>query len=153
MISDIDRMKFRRIDGGLILVMHELLEHGSVTKTAQSLNQSQSTISHSLNRPRDLFDDSLFIRRPHGLEPTQKAIQLRPKIAALIDLTGETLGLGQSFDPSLSTRIFSLSAPEFINVVSGANLLYRIQQRHPTSGLTSLNCQSQLFMNNFGGVN
>ena len=135
MITDIDRTKIRRLDGGLILVMHELLEHGSVTKTAQSLSLSQSTISHSLSRLRDLFDDPLFIRRPHGLEPTQKAVLLRPKIEALIDLTGATLGLGQSFDPMQSTRVFNLSAPEFVTVVSGVSLLSCIAHSAPNVGL------------------
>jgi len=136
MISDIDKIKFRRLDGGLVLVFHELLEHGSVTKTALSLSLGQSTISHSLSRLRDIFSDPLFIRRPHGLEPTQKALQLRPKIEELIDLTSATLGLGQSFDPSQSTRMFRISAPEFVTVVSGVNLLGRIEQTAPHVGLS-----------------
>jgi len=39
---------------------------------------SALAISHALTRLRDLFGDPLFIRRSHGLEPTQRAIELGP---------------------------------------------------------------------------
>lgn len=135
MVSDIDKIKIRRLDGGLLLVMRELLEHGSVTRTAESLSLGQSTISHALSRLRDLFEDPLFVRRPHGLEPTRRALELQPKIETLLDLVGDALGIGQSFDPARSSRVFSISAPEFVSVVAATSLLNRIAQSAPSVGL------------------
>lgn len=135
MVSDIDKTKIRRLDGGLLLVLKELLEHGSVTRTAESLSLGQSTISHSLSRLRDLFEDPLFVRRPHGLEPTARALELKPQIETLLDLAGHALGIGQSFDPTQSSRLFSISAPEFVSVVAATSLLNRIAQSAPTVGL------------------
>ncbi len=135
MVSDIDKAKIRRLDGGLLLVLKELLEHGSVTRTAESLSLSQSTISHALSRLRDLFEDPLFIRRPHGLEATQRALELQPQIETLLDLTGQALGIGQSFEPANAKRLFSISAPEFVSVVAATSVLNRIAQSAPSVGL------------------
>lgn len=135
MNTDIDRSKIRKVDGGLLLVLQQLLEHGSVTRTAESLSLGQSTISHSLARLRELFEDPLFIRRPHGLEPTQRALHLKPQVEKLLDLTRETLGIGHLFDPKISIRMFSLSAPEFVTVTAATSLLNRIEKQAPTVGV------------------
>lgn len=123
------------MDGGLLLVLQQLLEHRSVTRTALSLELGQSTISHALGRLRELFDDPLFIRRPHGLEPTQRALQLKPQVEMLLNLARETLGIGQSFDPKNSVRVFSISAPEFVTATAATSLLAQIEREAPTVGL------------------
>ena len=126
------------MDGGLLLVLQHLLQDGSVTRTARSLNLGQSTISHSLARLRELFDDPLFIRRPHGLEPTQRALALKPQIEALLNLTRETLGIGHSFDPTTANRRFSLSAPEFVTIATASSLLNAIETQAPGVGVQFL---------------
>src|SRR4051812_12268396 len=105
-MSDIDRNKLRRLDGGLLLVFRELLRTGRASVVAQRLGLSQPAISHSLSRLRDLFDDPLFIRRPHGLEPTLRAQELGPQIEALIGLAARAMDPGGGFDPATSERIF-----------------------------------------------
>lgn len=135
MNTDIDISKIRKLDGGLLLVFQQLLEHGSVTRTALSLDLSQSTISHALSRLRELFGDPLFIRRPHGLEPTQRALQLKPQVEMLLNLTRDTLGIGQSFEPDNSARIFSISAPEFVTATVATSLLAQIEREAPDIGL------------------
>lgn len=135
MNSDIDISKIRKVDGGLLLVLQQLLEHGSVTRTAESLSLGQSTISHALTRLRDLFEEPLFIRKSHGLEPTQRALQLQPQVEMLLDLTRDTLGIGYSFDPLTSSRMFSISAPEFVTVTSATSLLNLIDDQAPSVGV------------------
>lgn len=122
MESDIDISKIRRLDGGLLLVFRELLRHTSVTRAAESLSLSQSAVSHALGRLRALFEDPLFLRLPHGLQPTRRAEELAPHVEALIELSARTLGMGRSFDPGSATRLFRLSAPEFVVIAIGATL-------------------------------
>lgn len=119
-------------------MLQQLLEHGSVTRTSESLSLGQSTVSHALTRLRDLFEDPLFIRKSHGLEPTQRALQLQPKIEMLLDLTRDTLGIGHSFDPPTSSRMFSMSAPEFVTVTSATSLLNLIDEKAPNVGIRFL---------------
>lgn len=125
-MSDIDRNKLRRLDGGLLLVFRELLRTGRASVVAERLGLSQPAISHALTRLRDLFDDPLFVRRPHGLEPTHRAVELSPQIERLISLAGEALSPG-GFDPATSERIFRIGAPEFITALIGAELINRLR--------------------------
>lgn len=130
-MSDIDINKLRRLDGGLLLVFRELLRTGRASQAAERLGLSQPAISHGLTRLRDLFDDPLFVRRPHGFEPTRRAMELGPRVEALIALADEALNPDSSFDPARSTRHFQFGAPEFVTALIGAALVNRLKASAP----------------------
>jgi len=135
MKTDIDVLNIRKLDGHLLLILQQLLESLSVTRTAKALNLSQSTVSHALARLRELFQDPLFVRRPHGLEPTQRALELAPRIEEWMELTCQVLGLGGSFDPRHSSRRFTLAAPEFITAAFAERFLRRLSSLAPSAGV------------------
>ena len=97
------------MDGGLLLIFRELLIRRRAGEVASCLGLSPSAISHSLTRLRDLFGDPLFIRRSHGLEPTLRAIELGPRIEALIELLGAVVGGDAGFEPGGSRRRFRIA--------------------------------------------
>ncbi|MBS0333999.1 MAG: LysR family transcriptional regulator [Proteobacteria bacterium] len=125
-MSDFDPNQIRRLDGGLLLVFRELLRTRRASVVAERLGLSPSAISHALSRLRDIFEDPLFIRRPHGFEPTRRAEELGPKIEALIELAGQTLSKDAGFDPAVSRRRFQFAAPEFVTALIGATLVRRL---------------------------
>src|SRR5215468_5543044 len=112
-MSDIDKSDIRGLDGNLLLVFRELLRTRRTTEAARRLNVTQSTVSHALARLRDLFADPLFVRRPHGLEPTRRALELAPRIDCLIDMAGALMAGEEGFDPAGSVRRFRVVAAEF----------------------------------------
>jgi DNA-binding transcriptional LysR family regulator len=130
-MSEFDLSQIRRLDGGLLLVFRELLRTRRASTVAERLGLSPSAISHALSRLRDLFDDPLFVRRPHGFEPTRRALELGPKIEALIELTGQALTRNPGFDPASSERSFTLAAPEFVTALIGADLINRLKSVAP----------------------
>lgn len=130
-MSDIDISDIRRIDGGLLLVFRELLRERQTTAAAKKLGLSQSAISHALTRLRDVFGDPLFTRLPHGLEPTRRALELGPRIEALIDLTAAAISGEHAFDPARSQRRFRIAAPEFVTATIGTALLTAIGREAP----------------------
>jgi len=130
-MSDIDNNKLRRLDGGLLLVFRELLRSGRASVAAERLGLSQPAISHALGRLRDLFDDPLFVRRPHGFEPTRRAQELGPQIEALIGLAGAALSPDNSFDLTRSRRMFRFGAPEFVTALIGGLLINRLRAAAP----------------------
>jgi DNA-binding transcriptional LysR family regulator len=130
-MSNIDTMNIRRLDGGLLLVFRGLLRRRQTTAVADELGLSQSAVSHALSRLRDLFDDPLFIRRPHGLDPTRRALELGPRIDALVDLVGTVLEREGKFDPAHSERRFTLIAPEFVTALIGAKLVQAFRKFAP----------------------
>jgi DNA-binding transcriptional LysR family regulator len=130
-MSDFELNQIRRVDGGLLLVFRELLRTRRASTVANRLGLSPSAISHSITRLRDLFDDPLFVRRPHGFEPTRRALELGPKIEALIELTGQALSRDPGFDPLKSERFFMFAAPEFVTSLIGAELINRLKTAAP----------------------
>ncbi len=115
----------------MLLVFRGLLRRRRTTVVAAELGLSQSAVSHALTRLRDLFGDQLFLRRPHGLEPTRRAQELGPHIDVLIDQIGVTLERRTGFDAARSTRLFSISAPEFVSSLIGAELVGAFRQLAP----------------------
>src|SRR5438067_3914430 len=112
-MSNFDKLKIRRLDGGLLLIFRELLADRRASEVSQRLGLSQSAISHALTRLRDLFGDPLFIRKSHGFEPTRRALELGPRIEALIDLIGTTVSENGRFDPKRSRRRFAIASPDY----------------------------------------
>lgn len=121
-MRDIDNTDIRKLDGGLLLVFRELSRTRRTTEAARRLGVTQSTISHALARLRDLFGDRLFVRRPYGLEPTPRALELAPRIESLIDMAGAVM-VAEGFDPNHTERLFRLAAAEFVTAVVGGNLV------------------------------
>lgn len=130
-MSDIDINNIRRLDGGLLLVFRELMRQRRTTAAARRLGLSQSAVSHALARLRDLFDDPLFIRRAHGLSPTQRALELAPRVDALIDLASTAVRHKSLFDPASSERRFHLATTEYFASMIGAPLVGRLRKSAP----------------------
>lgn len=124
-MSDMNSEHIRRLDGRLISVFLELLRSHNATTASERLGLSQSAVSHALGRLRILHDDPLFIRRPHGLQPTQKATELAPIMEELAQCARRLYGSGVEFDPTQSGRRFRVASPEFVSATIGGPLLVR----------------------------
>jgi DNA-binding transcriptional LysR family regulator len=130
-MSDCDKLKIRKLDGGLLLIFRELLVHRRASAVSQRLGLSQSAISHALTRLRDLFDDPLFIRKSHGFEPTRRALELGPRIEALIDLIGAAVTENGRFDPKRSPRRFGIASPDYIVTLMADRLTESFRREAP----------------------
>jgi DNA-binding transcriptional LysR family regulator len=133
-MSDINESDIRRLDGGLLLVFRELSRLCRTTAVAARLGLSQSAVSHALARLRDLFGDELFLRRPRGLEPTPRALELAPRIEALIEAMGASLRADAGFDPKRSERWFRIAATEYAGEAIAARLAGRLRAAAPKVG-------------------
>jgi DNA-binding transcriptional LysR family regulator len=135
-MADIDQLDIRRIDGGLLLVFRELCRRGRTTAVAAHLGLSQSAVSHALGRLRDLFGDPLFLRKPHGLVPTQRALELAPRIEALIDMMGAAVRPEPGFEPAHSSRQFHIAATVYAHEAIGGPLVGRLREARFGGGFT-----------------
>src|SRR5215467_11776361 len=97
-MSDIDAANIRKLDMTLLLIFQELMRHRKLTVVAQRLGFTQSAVSHHVRRLREIFGDELFIRRPAGVDPTSRAMELEPQIRAMLDLAHEAVR-GKAFTP------------------------------------------------------
>lgn len=97
-MSDIINSKLRRLDVTSLSVFVELMRHRKAVLVAERLNLTQSAISHILKRLRETFDDELFLRKPHGLEPTHFAGRLEGPISEALELLQSAVGEQKSFE-------------------------------------------------------
>lgn len=103
LMSDMNEMKLRRLNLTLLLVFVNLMRDRKAVTVAGRMGLTQSSISHALNRLRDTFGDPLFLRKPHGLEPTAYAIALEPRVRRAIEMLDDALGHPAGFIPLQAT--------------------------------------------------
>lgn len=133
-MSELSRSELRRLDVTLLLVFLGLLRHRKALDVAAELGLTQSAISQSLRRLRDIFGDELFLRRPHGMEPTATALALEAPVAAAVNALRNALGAARSFDPATATGLVRLAALDAEQAVLIPPLAARLRQLAP--GLT-----------------
>ncbi|ETX12614.1 LysR family transcriptional regulator [Marinomonas ushuaiensis DSM 15871] len=73
-----------KLDIKLLVAFVTIMEEGSVSRAAEKLGVTQPALSKSLQRLRDLFDDSLFTRQAYGLTPTARASELHELIQPIL---------------------------------------------------------------------
>jgi DNA-binding transcriptional LysR family regulator len=128
---DIDQIKLRRLDFSMLLIFRDLVRLQKTTVVAVQLGLSQSAISHALSRLRSLFGDPLFIRRPNGLEPTLRALELLPKIETILRVTQDALEIPSQFDPASSTRSFRLAGNDLVGALIAPTLFSLLRKEAP----------------------
>ena len=103
----------RSLDIGMIRTFDALMRERSVSRAAARLFLSQPAVSASLARLRKVFDDPLFIRTGHGVEPTPKARRLAPKIEKALFEFASLFDEQEGFSPSQSSRIFRVAGSDY----------------------------------------
>lgn len=88
------------------------MESNSMTEAADKLAINQSTISHALNKLRDIFNDPLLIRSGRSLTPTSRAIALLPKVKKLLEDFND-LTQNPVFNPRSSDFHYTIAANDF----------------------------------------
>jgi DNA-binding transcriptional LysR family regulator len=128
MLNGID---LSRADLNLLVLFEAVLEERHVGRAAQRLNLTASAVSHGLGRLRRLLDDPLFLRAPHGVVPTDRALELADPIAEILARTRDVLASTAPFVAAASTRRFRVGAPDAVAVVLLGGLLTRLRDEAP----------------------
>ncbi len=122
-------MDIFKLDLNLLVVFHHLLIHKRVSAVAEVLGMSQPAVSSALGRLRVSLGDGLFLRTQKGMVPTPYALQLAEPVALALDGLQQALNVRADFDPSSSTRSFTMAMsdvgemyflPVLIDALAGA---------------------------------
>ena len=130
----------RRIDLNLLLALNALLEEQSVTRAASRLALTQPTVSAMLARLRKLFGDKLFVRTPHGILPTPRAVALAPALKAWL-ADAHALVANEQFDPAVADFTASLSANDYIQSALIVPFIQRLRREAPNARLAVRSAQ------------
>jgi DNA-binding transcriptional LysR family regulator len=109
-MTDFTNSELRRLDLTVLLVFLGLLRHRKATVVAAELGLTQSAVSHAVRRLREVFGDPLFLRRPHGMEPTAVALALEAPVGGAVAALRGALGGTRDFDPARAEGVVRLAA-------------------------------------------
>lgn len=101
-------MHTKPIDLNLLQTFHAVHTTGNVSRAAERLGVSQPTVSHALQRLRQLHGDPLFVRTQGGMAPTAKAQRLAKAVEQALTTLDVALREAEAYDPAQSDRTFRL---------------------------------------------
>jgi DNA-binding transcriptional LysR family regulator len=131
-------MDIRAVDLNLLKAFAALMAERAVTRAAARIGLSQPAMSHALSRLRDLFGDELFVRTASGMEPTARAREIAPLIAAAIEHIEAALRLGAGFDPATSAATFTAGMAEYAEIALVGQLARAFAEKAPVATLRLL---------------
>ncbi len=138
MMTELSISKLRRLDLTLLLVFLGLIRHRKAADVAIELGLTQPAISQALKRLREVFEDELFLRRPHGMEPTATALALEESIARAVDMLRGAIGAARAFDPARAEAIIQVAALDAEQSVIIPPLAARLSREAPGLRLSVL---------------
>lgn len=124
-------MNLRDVDLNLLIAFDALLRERHVTRAAERLNMSQSSMSVALAKLRDLFQDDLLTRAPGGMVSTERAESLWPRVRTAMAAIGEVFEPSAQFDPATSTATYRLIVIDYIDMILMPLVMQKIRALAP----------------------
>ena len=118
------------LDGHTLKLLVLVVEQGSVTKAANTLGVTQSSVSHQIDRLRVITGDPLFVKSGRGIVATARAQTLAREAQNLLTNLQAFVHMGQ-FEPSRLTECFTIAANDLQRDLLLPALLERLHQQAP----------------------
>ena len=120
-----------------------LLEVGSLTRAAETLNLSQPSLSKILRRLRAHFGDPLLVRVGLRMRPTPRAAQLLEPLRGVLAASDMLRASTREFDPARSDREFTVLVTEVGMIQTLPVLMRRLEEMGPDLRLRALPLDSR----------
>lgn len=125
----------RSLDLNLLVVLDVLLEEKHITRSAERLNITQSAMSKSFFRLKEMFDDPILDRVSGEYELTVRGTRLvQPVKEALNDIQGIINSI--QFDPKTTKRTFVISTLDYAELIVSDKFMKLLGQEAPNSKIT-----------------
>jgi DNA-binding transcriptional LysR family regulator len=108
--------KLRQVDLNLLITFAAIAEEKSITAAASRLLLSQPAVSRALQRAREMFEDDLLVRSPHGFELTLRGRKILQQLEDLLPKM-EDLVVPTLFDAMREKSHFRISGPDNVCTV------------------------------------
>ncbi|WP_428752756.1 LysR family transcriptional regulator [Vibrio cionasavignyae] len=111
---------FYNIDLNLLRTFLVLMQEKNMRKSSERLFVSQPAISQTLQKLRHHFNDELFVKVRHGLEPTPFAQNLARAISPHLNNLESALGKLHEFSPKELTGTMKIAlSPHILSTITG----------------------------------
>ncbi len=124
-------MNLERVDLNLLIYLDVLLREKNVTRAAEQLGVTQPAMSTILRRLSTLFNDPLLIRSSEGMAPTERALQLQPRIRASLAELSQILEPQTEFRPYTSNRVFRIMCSDYAEATLVPRLVKALRNEAP----------------------
>lgn len=124
-------MNIGKVDLNLLVYLDVLLRELNVTRAAEQLGITQPALSNGLKRLRQLFNDPLLIRSSEGMKPTERALDLQPKVREILAQTQYLLEPKQEFKPLSSNRVYRIMVSDYAEATLIPALIKHIRSEAP----------------------
>jgi DNA-binding transcriptional LysR family regulator len=121
---------FSTLDLNLLRVFNAVMEERSVLRASQKVCLSQSAVSHSLARLREMLDDELFVRTATGMQPTARAVAMAGMVRDALKALEAAVELPK-FEPTTSSKKFTIAANDFTTMIVAPRLLHILRIEAP----------------------
>ncbi|WED25358.1 HTH-type transcriptional regulator YidZ [Vibrio sp. DW001] len=126
-----------RLDLNLLFTLQLLVQERSVSKTAKKLNVTPSTVSKSLNKLRDWFDDALFVKTPSGLLPTPLVEGMEQDLSEWLQMSSQLLEKRSKAVPNKVHFNLQVESPLLLTFLN--QLLTKMHQHYPNATVKTSN--------------
>lgn len=121
----------RNFDLNLLVAFEALMRERNVSRAAEKMFVTQSTMSHVLQRLRQQLDDPVLARTHTGMQPTERALALVEPVRAVLREVEQLIQPPCRFDPASSRRRFVIAATDYLEFLLLPPLIERIGRLAP----------------------
>ncbi|ABV35191.1 putative LysR-like regular protein [Shewanella sediminis HAW-EB3] len=142
-----NEINWKSTDLNLLVTFSYLYRYRSVSIAADKSHVSQSAMSHSLARLRILFDDQLFERKGHHMEPSEYAHHIAPIVGQLLDDISHRLLAKEQFTPLSYSGECRIGLTDYAEFIFAPSLYDAIQASAPKSQVSFINVNRHNYVN------
>lgn len=130
--------QLRKLDLHALRCLCVLVEQSHVSRAADMLGVTQSSMSATLAQLRDVFQDPLLVRTTKGMALTANAVRIAASARLALDAMESSFALTRAFDPSTAETTFHISATESVGFMLVPRLTQSLEQLAPKLKLVIL---------------
>ncbi|WP_017220171.1 LysR family transcriptional regulator [Moritella dasanensis] len=119
------------LDLNLMKLLKAVVETKNTHQAAEILGISQTSVSRGLAKLRETFGEQLFLRKAHGVEPSELAEKLAQAADEMLIPINKVMESYNNFDPLLFTGKVSLSVNTYLLEVFGERLIQTLSAALP----------------------
>ncbi len=132
----------RTLDLNLLKAFVVLLDECNVSRAAARLSVTQPAMSGILNRLRESFNDPLFVRVQHGVQPTDRALELGQIARKVLQDVGSMLP-PPKLEPEKLNMTLRIAAMDYVQQIIALPLILRLRRLAPNVKVALLPVQGQ----------
>ncbi|KOO15421.1 transcriptional regulator [Vibrio xuii] len=145
------RTKLKNLDLNLLKFLEAIVATGSTAGAAEKLGVSQTSVSRGMAKLRETFGDQLFIRKAHGVEPSDLAIKLAEASEEMLRPLNQVVESYKEFDASQFNGKIKIAMNIIILDLHGDAIFIKLREAFPKADFELLYWQENSLSNVLSG--